>query len=202
MADDDEKRDVAAVDRSDRRRAARIATFVAVPVTLLAAFGAFNLIAANSQAEDADDSDTTVSAEPVAIEVPEMSENEFEVCRALVSVIPSELGDLQQRPVEGGPGAAEVGAAWGDPAVTMVCGVDPIEVSDTDQVYRLSDACWYADETDEGTVWTTVDRQEAVQLFVPGDHDGSGQLATSLSGPIDEKVPAADEEDVPTGCYQ
>lgn len=192
MADDKEKRDVAALNRSDRRKAARLATFVAIPVTLLAAFGAFNLIG-NSQA---------VATEPVGIDVPEMSEKEFEICRALVSVLPTELGDLQQRPVEGRAGAAEVGAAWGDPAVTMVCGVDPVEVSDTDQVYRLSNACWFAEESDEGTVWTTVDRQEPVQLFVPVDHESPGQLATSLSKPIDEKIPAAEEELIPTGCYQ
>lgn len=201
MADGKGKRDDAdPARRSDRRHAARIATLVAIPVTVVAVFVAFNLV--SSFAEDAEQDQMSAPTNPVDVEAPEFTEDEFEVCRALVSVVPETLGDLPQRGVKGDGGAAEVAAAWGDPAVVMVCGVDPVDVDETDPVYRLDATCWLAVEGDDATVWTTVDRAQPVQLTVPAEHDSPGQLATALSEHIDEKIQATDEDSVPTGCYQ
>ncbi|TWJ14804.1 uncharacterized protein DUF3515 [Stackebrandtia albiflava] len=182
----------------ERRRAARIATLVAVPVTVLAGIGAFSLI--GSAAEDGAVPDAgPVMTEPVELTVPDMTEDEFEVCRALVTEVPAEVLEQPQRPVTGGDGAAEVGAAWGDPAVTMVCGVEPVEVAVDAQVYRLGETCWSVAESKDASVWTTVDRRQPVEVTVPAGLDSPGQAVQALSKAVAAKVPAA-EEGVPTGC--
>lgn len=186
--------------RSDRRQAAWIATLVAIPITVVAVFVAFNFV--SSFADESEPDQMSAPTDPVSVDIPALDEDGFEVCRALVSVVPDTLGDLPQRGVTGDPGAAEIAAAWGDPAVTMLCGVEPVDVGDTDAVYRLNSTCWLAVEDEDTTVWTSVDRVLPVRLTVPGEHDSSGQLTTALSTFVDEKIPAADEDSVPTGCYR
>ncbi|HIW64378.1 MAG TPA: DUF3515 domain-containing protein [Candidatus Stackebrandtia excrementipullorum] len=200
MAEDKTKRKVDSSAGSDRRHAARIATLIAVPVTVVAVFVAFNLV--SSVAEDHTPDRMSAPTDPVPVDVPALAEEDFEICRALISVVPGDLGDLPQRGVTGEGGAAEVSAAWGDPAVTLLCGGEPVEVADTDRVYRLDATCWLAVEGEDVTVWTTVDRTHPVELTVPAEHEPSGQLASALSEFVDEKIPTADEDSIPTGCFQ
>lgn len=183
----------------DRRKAALIATCVAVPTALAAGWGAFALLPSEVE-DDSGSSDSSVSAEPVEIDVPDLAEDDAVVCRALVTELPEELGDLPQRTVSGDDGAAEVSVAWGDPPVTMRCGVEHVEPDLEDDVYRLGPACWNPVEHDDHTVWTSVDRAIPVEISTPGEYDGPGQLVQAVSDAVHEKVPAAAEEDVPSGC--
>lgn len=185
---------------SDRRKAARIATLVAVPVTLLALFGAVSLMGSMAGAQE--DEPAEVSDKPVEITAPDLSDEDFKYCRALITKLPDPLGDLPRRVVAGDHGAPEIAGAWGEPAVTLRCGVEPVEVAKDAKVWRFAakkqSACWYADESKKATTWTTVDRELAVELTVPAKHSESGQLVQALTKPVDKKIPAA--KDAPTGC--
>ncbi|HIV58636.1 MAG TPA: DUF3515 domain-containing protein [Candidatus Stackebrandtia faecavium] len=185
------------INQSDRRRAAGIATLVAVPVTILAAIGAFAVVG-NATENEQPDEDHAVPSEAVTVDVPELSDEQYEYCRALISVLPDELADEPRRTVTGDAGAAEIAAAWGDPAITLHCGVSEVEVEDTANVYRLDATCWYAEESEESTTWSTVDRELPVKLEVPADYTESGQLAQAVSSSVAEKLPAI--KDVPSGC--
>jgi hypothetical protein len=188
----------ARLDDPDRRRAARIATIVAVPVTLIAGVGAVALIgnAADSSQEPPDQ--LTVPSSAVSVKVPDLSQHDAEVCRALVTELPGELGKLPQRAVTGDGGASEIAAAWGDPAVTLRCGVEPVEVAGDAQLFRLGETCWYVAETKQHTTWTTVDRENPVEVAVPAKLDEPGQLVQGLTTAVSKKVPPL--ADVPTGC--
>lgn len=180
---------------SDRRKAARIATLVAVPVTLLALFGAVSFMGSMAGAEE--EKPDKVSDEPVDVDVPDLSDEDFKYCRALITKLPDPLGELPRRVVAGEGGAPEIAGAWGEPAVTLRCGVEPVEVPKDATVFRQKKTCWYAEETKQETTWTTVDRKLAVELRIPAKYAQS-QLTQPLDKAVDTKIPAA--KDAPTGC--
>lgn len=186
-----------ATGSGDRRRAARIATFVAVPVTVLAMFGALQLLGSmGSAATDAKPS--SESDEPVEVAAPDLADDAFAKCRALITELPDPLGELPRRVVSGDNGAPEIAGAWGDPAAKLRCGVEPVTVPDDGEVFRLGATCWYADKAKKSITWTTVDRELPVELTVPKKYTESGQLAQALSKPVDDKIDPI--EKTPTGC--
>ncbi|CAM3234998.1 DUF3515 family protein [Stackebrandtia soli] len=190
------RKDPDATVDADRRKAARIATAVAVPVTLLAALGAFWIIGGMAPAEET--APQPSSTEPVTLEIPDLSEKDSVICRALIATLPADLNDLDQRIVSGEAGTAEVSAAYGDPAVSVLCGVDPVEIETDATVFPMPPTCWYAEEGETETVWTTVDRSLAVEVRVPAEYEESGQLIQALTKAVGKKIPVGDSS--PAGC--
>ncbi len=168
----------------DTRRAAIIAALVAVPVAVLTGIGAFALL-----------SGTVDNTGPVDMPARELTARQEVVCRALLSQLPDTVRDLAPRPVTAG---AEQNAAYGDPPITLACGVPAAEVAPTDQVWGLDGVCWVATERADGTVWVTVDREVPVQVRVPAAYGGPGQWVAEFSQALTETVPPA--PDPPTGC--
>ncbi|MFB9662089.1 DUF3515 family protein [Glycomyces mayteni] len=177
----------------DKRLPAVIATVVAVPVAAVA-----GVLIYNAMAPVAEEHSDLVQADlsPVTVAAPELTGDDAVICLALTATAPEAAGGLDARPVEGGERAAESVLAYGDPAVVATCGAAPVEVADTDAVYKLNGVCWYSDET--GGQWTTLDRQVPVAVEVPAEHEQPVDVLNDLSTVIAEKVPAA--EDAPTGC--
>lgn len=180
------------------RSAARLAALVALPVAVLTGIAVFALFQAGNR--DATPADSPSPARPAAtgpveLAAPELTERQRVVCRALLSQLPGDLDGLPQRPVTAGP---EQNAAYGDPPVTVACGVPPAVYPPTAQLFVLSGVCWYADEQPDGTVWTTVDREVPVRVRVPDSYDGPSQQVVPVSEPVLESIRSIDE--LPTGC--
>lgn len=168
---------------------------------MLAGYGVYQgLVSSTSVPQD----DTPVDDSPVTVEVPEVNDDETAViCRALLAQSPDAVVDHSARGVEAADDSdaasiSELVAAWGDPALVMRCGVDDVEVEDTDVVYQWADTCWAVDEGEEQHVWTSVDRQVPVEISVPAEYEQSGELVSVLSPVVGEAVPGTDE--FPTGC--
>lgn len=181
----------------DRRRAALVATWVAIPVTLAAAVGAYAIIRSVAP-NDGRSSATPTPSGTVTVSAPELSDSNSEVCRALVSVLPNSLDDQPRRKVTGNKGTAELAAAWGDPAIALHCGVSEIKVKDEADVYKLGKTCWYAKKAKGSTVWTTLDRSLPVEVTVPKKYEQPGQLVQAVTKSVAKKVPA--NKDAPSGC--
>jgi hypothetical protein len=186
--------------RPDRvtRHAALWATVVAVPLTALVAFFAFGRL--NPAAPTPTPAPTTSAARPqstapVPMAAPPLGERTATVCRALLSRLPAQLRDLPQRPVTEGH---EQNAAYGDPGVTVTCGIPLPSFAPTDIVYPLDRVCWHAGDRPDATVWTTVDREVPVQVTVPKTYDEPGQWVIPFSAPVIAAVPSA--KTIPTGC--
>jgi hypothetical protein len=187
-------------DRASKR-AARWATLVAVPVALLAGFGAFAALGGLASGEGSPEPSPSVSGVPratgpVTVAAPPLSARAEVVCRALLSQLPDALRDRNRRPVTAG---AEQNAAYGDPAITVACGVPTPSFPATDNVYPLNGVCWHAAEQPAQTVWTTVDREVQVRVTVPRPYEAPGQWVIEFSGPVIAAVPSA-TDDVPSGC--
>lgn len=109
-----------------------------------------------------------------AVKVPDtsVSVSGRAACARLVDALPDQVSDQPQRETRGNP----LGAAWGDPAIVLRCGVgDPADYDPLVGCMRVNGVDWYAPEsasTDQSTdvVLTTIGRAPAVELLVPAEH--------------------------------
>jgi hypothetical protein len=171
-----------------------LATVIALPVALLTGVLVYNLGTPGPSAQPSS-SPNVAATTAVTIIAPSLSARSAVVCRALVARLPDRVRTAQRRPVTAGP---EQNAAYGDPAMTLQCGVPPAVYPSTDDVYRLNDVCWHSVDQGGSTVWTTVDREVPVQVTVPGPATGASQWAIGFSTTIATTVPSLKE--IPSGC--
>ncbi len=113
-------------------------------------------------------------------------------CRALHRVLPSSLDGLARR--ETTP-ASDFTAAWGDPAVTLRCGVArPAVLESATQAARLGGVGWVPESPGgSGVRMTTTGRQAYVELDIPAHYTGkadSAALPAALGPFIRKTVPA------------
>jgi hypothetical protein len=172
--------------RNDRRSAARLATLVAVPVTLALLAGA--VVAerhAGSRAEPlapATSPPTSTSALP-SIKVappPTLTAGQQRACQELISALPTELGDLPARPVDS---PSPYVAAWGEPPVTLRCGIArPPSFIATADVQQINGVSWFVERRGPTTAWVVVDRPVYVEVLAPAA-DASAPAAR-LSTPV------------------
>lgn len=171
-----------------RRRAAIIATLVAVPVALaVLLIGVFVIGGGQSPAP--------VPTSPVTVAERDLSPEVAGLCQAVIADLPDTAAGQARRPVSAG---SEQNAAYGDPPIIVECGTTQPAVGDTDLVYPLSGVCWYSVTEADRTVWTTVDRTVPVTVTVPGPSEGAAQFVVPFSDAIGTNLPLRDT--MPTGC--
>ena len=109
-----------------------------------------------------------------AVDVPdsEVSGAERRACLALVDALPHRVSELARRETDGNP----LGAAWGDPAIVLRCGVGtPEGYQPTSPCHRVNGVDWFAPEDaltdqDEDVVLTTIGREPNVEITVPAEY--------------------------------
>jgi hypothetical protein len=183
------------MDRSTRQ-ATIWATVVALPIAVLVLLFLFSQFAPEAdEPPPSSASPTAQSTAPVEMAAPALSARSATVCRALLSMLPDTLDDLAQRPVTAGP---EQNAAYGDPPVTVACGVPPASYPLTDEVWSTQGVCWHlSKEPSSGAaVWETVDREVAIKVTTPSVYDP--QVAVAFAAPIASSVKRL--ADPPSGC--
>lgn len=185
-------------DDRTTRRAALLATLIALPLTVLVAFLA--LAWSGPDVPVADPTPTVSSAHPqlttpVEVAAPALPERAATVCRALLSQLPDTVRGLAQRPVIAG---AEQNAAYGDPALTLSCGAKPVSVAPTDEVWVVNGVCWHSTQTAEVTTLTTVDREVPVRVNVPRVYQAPLQWVAPISESLIAAVPSGGSP--PDGC--
>ncbi len=201
----------AALGPTGGRRPAVVAAAAAAPIAVLVGVLAFWQLG-GFPGGPVTPKDPATSASPraqssvaVALPAPSLQSRRSTVCQALVTGLPEAIGlatkpdaarDLRRRPVTAG---AAQNAAYGDPAITLTCGVPVATFPATSVVFPLSGVCWYAEERTDSTVWTTVDREVPVQVTVPRDYSGPGQWVSVFSPQILATVASVNG---PPGCYR
>jgi len=169
--------------RDDRRSAARLATLVAVPVTVvLLAVAVLAERHGGSGAEPvapASSAPATAKASKALPSVkvappPALSAAQQRACQDLISALPTDLGDLPARPVDS---SSPYVAAWGEPAVTLRCGVPrPPSFIATADVQQINGVTWFPERRGATTAWVVVDRPVYVEVLVPAA-DASAPVA-------------------------
>jgi hypothetical protein len=178
---------------AERTSPARLATLIALPVALLAGIASFWFLGGFRGDQPAPP--RPQSTAPVQMPARALPPPQAAACGELVNRLPGVLRDRPRRPVTAGPGQ---NAAYGDPPITLACGVPPISLPPTAEVWLLSGVCWYSQPGGGGTRWTTVDRVTPVQVTVPSAYQAPGQWVIEFSPPIAATIPRS--ETVPAGC--
>ncbi|MBL7255290.1 DUF3515 family protein [Paractinoplanes lichenicola] len=193
------------------RSAALWATLVAVPVAVIVGLVAFSQITpqqTNERATASASAPAPVPSTPVQMAAPALDARTTQVCLAVTSQLPTELRGLTGRKVTAGP---EQNAAWGEPAITLACGVkQPVMCERIDggadgcvpldaTMLAMDGVCWWAADGPATDVFTTMDREVAVQVSVPGSYQQTGQWANEFSEPVVKTVKST-TKGVPSGC--
>ncbi len=117
------------------------------------------------------------SSGPIEIEEHDLSAGDRAACKALVDDLPDTLAGEPRRTVE--PDGA-LGAAWGDPAYVLTCGVpEPSDYEPTAQCNVIKGVGWYVTDdqlSDPGEDATPValSLRPYVEVTVPSEHRTEG----------------------------
>ncbi len=108
------------------------------------------------------------------------------VCTALMSDLPVSVLDGQRRKVEPGRNSA----AWGDPAITLRCGVDkPPKLSNASPCYEVNGVGWFAEEASGGYLFTTIGRTSYVEVGVPSEYAPEANALVDLAATVSSHDP-------------
>jgi len=116
---------------------------------------------------------------PVAIDAPSLSGADAAACRTLVADLPDRLAGHDRVATTGD---TRYGAAWGDPAIVLTCGVDvPASFDRFSQCVQVDGVGWYVPQSEaQGGVdatFTTVGYRPRVALRVPVEDQPEGGAA-------------------------
>jgi hypothetical protein len=203
--------------RHDRttRSAALWATAVAVPIMVLVGVLIFSHVisAAEREAQAAQAPSAAVTtpavvpSAPVQVAAPKLTARAAEVCLAVTSQLPTALRDLPARKVSAGP---EQNAAYGEPPITVACGLPQPAMCTTltvsggcvpldTELLNMNAVCWYADQQSGQTAFTTMDREVPVTVTVPTSYQQGAQWANEFSDIVVETDKSI-TKGVPSGC--
>jgi hypothetical protein len=110
---------------------------------------------------------------PPSLDAPAVSGADARACKHLMDVLPAEVADKSRVDVEAGEG---YGAAWGDPAIELRCGVGtPRGFDEVAGCQNANGVDWFVPESQqsgrpEDIVMTTVGRSVNVEVRIPSDY--------------------------------
>lgn len=117
-------------------------------------------------------------ARPVGVEpAPSASEP---VCAELLLGLPDELGGQERRST-----TSQASRAWGDPAIVLRCGVNPLPPT-VEQCVAVSasdgtEVGWVIVEDDDVTTLTSYGKIPAVEVTIPAEYSGDATILTELT---------------------
>jgi hypothetical protein len=125
----------------------------------------------------------TACSGPVEIDAPDVDADDRAACEGFVDDLPATL--TGEKAVETEP-KDPLGAAYGDPAITVVCGVDvPEGFNATSACEEVNRVGWYAppeqydDQSADVTIFSITHRP-VVEMRLPSDYRPAG-LAAALA---------------------
>jgi hypothetical protein len=133
---------------------------------------------------------------PVTIDAPDLSAADAAACRDFVAQLPDEMAGQDRREVTGD---TEYGAAWGDPAIVVTCGVGvPAGFADDSTCVSVNKTGWFVpdevfDDMFSGDETTDVRSTELnyrprIEMFLPGRYRPDGfPNTTATLAPLIEK---------------
>ncbi len=128
---------------------------------------------------------------PVTLDAPKLSGQDASACRALMDALPSKVDDLPRAEADAGDG---FGAAWGDPAIELRCGVPrPKGLDAVAQCQTVNGVDWYIPESQQSgrpqrITMTTVGRAEYVEVRIPADYFPPANTMVDLAPAVKQAI--------------
>jgi hypothetical protein len=121
---------------------------------------------------------------PAEIDAPHLSAADAQACKDFVADLPATVSGEKSHEISGD---TEYGAAWGDPAIVLTCGVDePTDFTDTSTCVQADGVGWFvpdavllADDDSLDVTMTAVGYRPRVQVFLPGEYRPEGFAAAA-----------------------
>ena len=122
------------------------------------------------------------------VDVPdtEVSGADRAACERLVEMLPDEVADQTSRETSGNP----LGAAWGDPAIVLRCGVGTPEGYDRFAgCQTVNDLDWFVptetiEDQEADVTMTTIGREPAVEVVVPATYRPPDAVMVDLADAV------------------
>lgn len=129
-------------------------------------------------------------AGPVAVPAPTASNSAGQAaCAALDSALPSSVLTAVRRKTEP---ESPLTAAWGDPPITLQCGVaKPESLTATSALISVDGVDWLPEERSAGYLFTTIGLVANVELAVPDAYSPETGVLTDLAPAIKANIPSA-----------
>lgn len=130
---------------------------------------------------------STACSGAVSVPDPAPTGQSEQVCAALMADLPITVLDGKRRKVEPGRHSA----AWGDPAITLRCGVEkPPKLSAGSPCYEVNGVGWFAEEASGGYLFTTIGRTAYVEVGVPSEYAPEANALVDLAATVSSHDPA------------
>lgn len=151
------------------------------------------------------------SGNSVAVSVPSMASGSAQSdCAALTKAVPQTVDNEGRRSTSPG---SPLTAAWGDPAITLRCGVPEPEIlrpgsktydPSADEAY-VDGVAWLIEKVNDGYRFTAAQRAVYIELDVPSAYNPETNPLVDLASAVTKSVPrdigglGADVAPAPTG---
>ena len=109
-------------------------------------------------------------------------------CAALHGRLPDEVAS--QTVVASHPNS-DLTSAWGNPAITVRCGVAAPSIDPTAQIISVDGVDWYPEKFSNGYRFTTLHRALFVEVNVPGDYSPEADALADISPSVSATIPTA-----------
>ena len=91
-------------------------------------------------------------------------------CADLIAAVPDTVLDQTSTPVD-----SDRVAAWGDPRITLRCGVTtPTALEPTSRCDDVDGVGWFTEDDDSTRLFTTIGREPNVSVEVPAEYEPAG----------------------------
>lgn len=118
----------------------------------------------------------------VAITAPTPDSATVALCHELVPSLSGELVSQGRRSVSGDD---KLTAAWGDPAITLRCGVPrPAGFRPESSIISVNGIDWFAEQLSAGYQFTSVNTKMFIEIAVPNNYSPEANVLTELSSSL------------------
>ena len=128
---------------------------------------------------------TGCGATKVAVPVPTPDPTIATACREIVKAMPATVDGQERRSVADN---SQLTAAWGNPAITLRCGVDsPSNLKPESSIMTINGVDWFPEQLTAGYRFTTVNSAIFIEVNVPDKYNPEANALTDITNVLASK---------------
>ena len=121
----------------------------------------------------------------VAVPVPTPNPAIAAACSEIVKAMPATVDGQERRSVAD---SSQLTAAWGDPAITLRCGVDsPSNLKPESSIMTINGVDWFPEQLTAGYRFTTVNSAIFIEVNVPDKYNPEANALTDITNVLASK---------------
>lgn len=135
---------------------------------------------------------TACADSKVEITAPTPDNQAREICAHFLGRVPMKVADKSKRDVNGD---SALTAAWGNPAITLRCGVsEPANMTPASQLVSVNEIDWFPQELSAGWRFTSTNTSVRVEVSVPKEFQPEANALVDLTTSLRPLIISASAE--------